>query len=137
MEDTHPDLPTLQNQEDKYKFNFSFETLRRINMALIECANGSMSGDINHWHNSLLFLYREVNPLLLDKDLAKYENSIIKAKNIINTLRKENKDIKGDKITPEFYEALNNFEIELRRLLYHADIYIKKGGQGGFNMFGL
>lgn len=130
--------PLIFNQEDKARFDFSFDTLNRINRALLFCGDASLSGNVVLWRHSLLLIYREIIPLF---DEAKNSNDALVMKTInqkrteLNTQIRDAGELEEGEITTALYNALQELEIELRKALNHKKMYMRQGTDG-FNMYG-
>lgn len=131
---------TFMNDDEP--FNMGFSTLVRINYELWTCNNSQKDNNLIDWHNALLNLGKEIYPFMKKAELEKHEelkkNANKEYSEYITLLNSNANFEDGTPIIPsqKVYNALYDWEIHTRYVLYRAKL-LMKGGEDNSESVGL
>jgi hypothetical protein len=107
------------------EFNMEFSYFNRLNYLWYNCNTAAINLDIYGWYHTLSALYRELSAEMKDEDKEKWGNELISMNQLIsNHLSFANRGV--NRIAPELYIRLHNFELYLRNVLKEAGLQHKK-----------
>lgn len=107
------------------EFNMEFSYFNRLNYLLYGCNAAAISLDIYAWYHSLAALFRELSAEMPDKDKDEWQIELISINQLVsNHLNMAQRGL--NRISPDLYVRLHNFELFLRKILKDAGLQHKK-----------
>ncbi len=118
------------DQREQSEFNMAVSYLNRLNQLFYICDEASMKLDANSWTYSLRALFRELSTEMNDSEVKKIKGEFAK---ISSDLLNYNKEIiKGkNEIKPKLYEALEDIELSIRKILKESGLQQKMKKDAG------
>lgn len=132
-----PEMIYEDQNRERTTFNFSLATLERWNIILTTCIEASIVGNGQLWYHSLLALYRELAPFMVEnKKGYKYLPKVDRSREDINEfLKKDHNELSTETISPELYQEFQKFEIKLRKIIHEIGAYMSES-RGGASLYG-
>ena len=130
--------------ETKSQWSMDLATLQRIHYLLLQCTQSSTEDNIIAWYKAVVNLYKETYPFILRNkefsdtipklklEIEKEYTNYLMSLDSYNVMRDMDKKRYGLYYTGKILPMLENFEIELRLVLDHYDLLLKKVETGGY-----
>ena len=115
------------NDRQTSEWNGAADYLTRINIALLEAAQASMTLNIYAWLHSLKLFYREISSVMNETEREELYTQGIKLSTRVNEYLKirSNKQIKNPTLDPTLIEALEKYEIKLRAIYKESGLQMR------------
>lgn len=118
------------DNRDQSEFNMAVSYLNRLNVLFYLCDESSMELNVTNWTYSLRALFRELSTEMKPEEIKKFKDKFKK----INTMKTYHDKMvsrgKND-IKPELYTALEDVEIDIRKILKDSGMLLKMKKDAG------
>jgi hypothetical protein len=112
-------------EREQSEFNSAISYLNRINLLFYQANEASMNLDGFGWFHSLMAIYRELSTEFKPDELEKFQSEKNRLANLLNhSISLQNRG-RSRGFPQELYDGLDNFELELRRVMKESGLQMK------------
>jgi hypothetical protein len=115
----------METERAQSEFNMAVSYLNRLNLLFYMADSAALDLDAGQWFHNLLALYRELSTEITDKEQEIFLEKIRKVNTLLVSHNIEYSRTQQRQIKPSLYETLQDFEINLRRILKSAGLQQK------------
>lgn len=116
---------------EQSEFNSAISYLNRINFLFYQADEASMNLDGYQWFHSLMALYRELSTEFKPEELEIFRQKKEQLSQILNkSIMLQNKG-RSRGFPQELYNGLDDFELELRRVMKESGLQMKMKEDAG------
>lgn len=116
---------------EQSEFNSAISYLNRINFLFYQANESAMALDGYQWFHSLMALYRELSTELKPEEVNKFKEEKKRLANLLNqSIALQNRG-RARGFSQDLYEGLDNFELELRRVMKESGLQMKMKEDAG------
>lgn len=114
-----------ENDRNQAEFNMAVSYLNRMNVLFSIADDAAMQLDAYTWFHSLLVLRRELSTEMNSKETDNLKQMKTKIQPLVESAVQRTNKTGQSEISSELYDLLDNFELELRRILKASGLQMK------------
>jgi len=113
---------------EKSEYSMDFSLFYRIDTLFQKLNLATLSLDLYLWYNLILVLYKEIAPLINEKDRQQYKDKMNRLIPVFIEIKRQREFSESGSynIPTELYVELQNLEISLRDEVNKKGIYLRK-----------
>lgn len=112
--------------QEKSEYSMDFSLFYRIDYLFQRLDQATLNLNLYLWYNLILVLYKEVAPLIKDKDRDNYKKQMEKFLPDFIEIKKAIDETGNADIPIRLYQDLQDFEISLRDVVNDNGFYLRK-----------
>lgn len=112
----------MEEGREQSEFNMAVSYLSRLNILFYMADSSALDLDASGWFHNLLALYRELSTEIKQNETPTFSQTIRRINTLLVHNNLEFNRTQQKKINPDLYDELQNFEIQLRRILKEAGL---------------
>ena len=115
----------MNDDRQQSEFNDAIGYLNRLNSLFYLADDAAMNLDVYGWFHSLMALERELSTEMNEKEINNFEKIQDDINYMISQFLKESNRNPSASVSPELYNKLHNFELQLRNIFKSAGLQNK------------
>lgn len=122
----------MNDDRQQSEFNDAIGYLNRLNSLFYLADDAAMNLDVYGWFHSLMALERELSTEMNEKEINNFERLQSTINNMLSQYIKDTARSPNAGVSPELYNKLHNFELQLRNIFKAAGLQNKMKEDASF-----